>query len=128
MIVYYFDEVGRYSGYGESATLPAGATDKEPATETDIFDGEMWVSDGSAIPQKLSRAQARGALIFAGLIDQVQPSIDAISDPIQRALAQNDWDNRLEFERDHPQLLAMAAALSLTDEDLDQLFIEGAKL
>lgn len=80
------------------------------------------------IPQKLSRAQARAALIMAGLIDQVQPSIDAISDPLQRALAQNDWDNRLEFERDHPQLLAMAAALGLTDEDLDQLFIEGAKL
>ena len=78
--------------------------------------------------QKLSRAQARGALILAGLIDHVQPALDAIEDPLQRALAQNDWDNRLEFERDHPQLLAMAAALQLTDEELDQLFIEGAKL
>lgn len=80
------------------------------------------------VPQKLSRAQARGALILAGLIDHVQPALDAISDPLQRALAQNDWDNRQDFERDHPQLLAIAAALGLTDEQLDQLFIEGAKL
>ncbi|OPX57077.1 hypothetical protein SAMN02745127_02061 [Oceanospirillum multiglobuliferum] len=80
------------------------------------------------IPQKLSRAQARGALILAGLIDHVQPALDAIEDPLQRALAQNDWDNRMEFERTHPQLLAIADALGLTDDQLDQLFIKGAKL
>lgn len=80
------------------------------------------------VPQKLSRAQARGALILAGLIDHVQPAIDAIEDPLQRALAQNDWDNRLEFERPHPQLLAIAGALGLTDEQIDNLFITGATL
>lgn len=84
--------------------------------------------DKPIVPQVLSRAQARGALILAGLIDQVQPAIDSIEDPLQRALVQNDWDNRLDFQRDYPNLLTIASAIELTDEQIDQLFIEGAKL
>lgn len=97
-------------------------------TSTGEFSEPVHVDQGVYVPQKLSRAQARGALILAGLIDHVQPALDAISDPLQRALAQNDWDNRLEFERTHPQLLAIAGALGLTDEQIDQLFITGATL
>lgn len=84
--------------------------------------------DKPIVPQVLSRAQARGALILAGLIDQVQSAIDSIEDPLQRALVQNDWDNRLDFQRDYPHLLSIASAMGLTDEQIDQLFIEGAKL
>ena len=80
------------------------------------------------VPQSLSRAQARAALILAGLIDQVQPAIDTIADPLQRALVQNDWDNRSTFDRDNPTLLALAEALGLTDAQLDDLFVQGAKL
>lgn len=79
------------------------------------------------VPQSLSRAQARAALILAGLIDQVQPAIDTIADPLQRALVQNDWDNRSTFDRDNPTLLSLSSALGLTDAQLDGLFIEGAK-
>ena len=79
-------------------------------------------------PQKITRAQARAVLIIKGLIGYVQPSIDAIEDPIERALAQNDWDERLHFERSNPFLAAMAAKLGLTDAQLDELFIEGDKL
>ena len=91
-------------------------------------EGQIQNEQGDYIPQKLSRAQARGALILVGLIDQVQTAIDTIEDPLQRALLQNDWDNRQDFQRDYPQLLTIATALGLTDEQIDQLFIEGAKL
>ena len=81
----------------------------------------------AAIPS-ITRAQAKAALIISGLIAQVQPAIDAIPDPLQRALAQNDWDERLHFERSNPTLAAMAAALGMTDVQLDDLFALAASL
>lgn len=81
----------------------------------------------AAIPS-ITRAQAKAALIISGLIGQVQPAIDAIPDPLQRALAQNDWDERLTFERSNPTLAAMAAALGMTDAQLDDLFALAATL
>lgn len=81
----------------------------------------------AAIPS-ITRAQAKAALIISGLIAQVQPAIDAIPDPLQRALAQNDWDERLHFERSNPTLAAMAAALGMTDAQLDDLFALAASL
>lgn len=87
-----------------------------------------YLPESSRVPQSITRAQAIGALILAGLDELVQPAIDAIPDPVQRKLAQNDWDNRLHFERDNPTLNALAAVLGLTDTQLDNLFIAGVAL
>lgn len=127
MIVYYFDAAGRYSGYGESATLPVGATDKEPANETDIFDGEMWVSDSSAIPQKLTARQARLALHNIGKLAEVPAAIAALSEP-QKTNAEIEWEYATHIERSNPFVAVLASALQLTDEQIDLLFIEGVKL
>lgn len=76
----------------------------------------------------ITRAQAKAALIISGMISMVQPAIDAIPDALQRALAQNDWDERLHFERNNPTLAAMAGALGMTDAQLDDLFALAATL
>lgn len=100
-------------------------------TERDATPEEITAAQAAAaraaIPS-ITRAQAKAALIIAGLIAQVQPAIDAIPDPLQRALAQNDWDERLHFERSNPTLAAMAAALGMTDVQLDDLFALAASL
>jgi hypothetical protein len=80
------------------------------------------------VPHSITRAQAIGALILAGLDEAVEPAIQAIPDPVQRKLALNDWHNRLHFERDNSTLAAMAAALGLSDAQLDELFIKAAQL
>ena len=80
------------------------------------------------IPKKVTRRQARQALRLAGLLHLVQPAIDAIPDPVQRDLAQIEWDDSLEFERDRPLVMQIARALGLTDAQLDQLFITAATL
>lgn len=85
-------------------------------------------ADKRANIKPITRAQAKAALIINGLIGNVQPAIDAIEDPMTRALAQNDWDERLTFERDNPTLVGMAAALGMTDEQLDALFVQAATL
>ena len=86
------------------------------------------IADKRASIKPITRAQAKAALIINGLIGNVQPAIDAIEDPMTRALAQNDWDERLTFERDNPTLVGMAAALGMTDEQLDALFVQAATL
>ncbi|MGB3069286.1 MAG: hypothetical protein WBC18_12095, partial [Ottowia sp.] len=76
-----------------------------------------------SVPQVVTRRQARRALALGGLLDLVQPAIEAIPDPTQRALAQIDWDDATDFRRDDATLLMLAAALGLTEEQLDDLFI-----
>lgn len=76
-------------------------------------------------PQVVSRFQARAALHLAGLLEQVEALMAA---PETDALWRLAWADAIEFRRDSPTLVAMAAALSLTDEQLDQLFITAAGL
>jgi hypothetical protein len=83
---------------------------------------------GPAVPASVTRRQAKQALALAGLLDQVQPAIDAIEDPVTRALAQIEWDDSVEFQRSRPLLIELATAIGLSVEQLDQLFITAAQL
>lgn len=74
-------------------------------------------------PQVVSRFQARAALHLAGLLTAVEA---LMADPATDMLARLAWTDAQEFRRTSPTLLAMASALSLTDEQLDQLFITAA--
>lgn len=74
-------------------------------------------------PQVVSRFQARAALHLAGLLDQVEA---LMADPATDTLARLAWTDAQEFRRTSPTLLAMSSALSLTDAQLDQLFITAA--
>lgn len=83
---------------------------------------------GAVMPGVVTRRQARQALVLAGLIDQVQPIIDAIVDPMQRRLAQVAWDDSADFKRDDPFLIKVGIALSLTENQIDDLFVTAASL
>ncbi len=74
-------------------------------------------------PQVVSRFQARAALHLAGLLTSVEA---LMADPATDTLARLAWTDAQEFRRTSPTLLAMASALSLTDEQIDQLFITAA--
>lgn len=76
----------------------------------------------------VTKRQGRQQMILMGTIDQVQTGIDAISDPVQKALVQSFWDDSTQYERNHPQMIQLAQAMGLTDEQLDNAFIEAAKL
>lgn len=82
----------------------------------------------STVPQEVTRRQARQALRLAGKLDMVQPAIDAIADPLQRGLMQDEWDESVMFQRRRPSLMQMGAAIGLTEADMDQLFILAATL
>lgn len=117
-------------GCGESWLVPE---ESYPAPEgfTPADLGKYEFADGAVrlkVPAEITRAQTIAALILAGKDGLVQPAIDAIEDPVQRKLAQNDWDNRLTFQRSNPTLIALATAIGMTSEQLDQMFTLGATL
>ncbi len=84
------------------------------------------VSPGA--PAVVTRAQGKAALISADLWPQVLAYVDGIADPTQQALARVALDDTTEWRRDSPTLAAAAAALGLSDEDLDGLFITASAI
>lgn len=95
--------------------------------------GNTWappemVAPVVVVPQVVTRRQARQALLLAGRLQDVQPAIDAIADPVQRGMVQIEWDDSQEFQRTRPTLIALATAIGMAAEDLDSLFAQAAQL
>ena len=88
-----------------------------------------YVPPPPEVPASVTRRQGKQALLMAGLLSNVQPAIDAISDPIQRGLIQIEWDDSQIFERHRPSVIGLAAAIGLTTpKQVDALFIAADKL
>lgn len=64
-----------------------------------------------------SRFQAKAALAAAGLLSQVETAV-ASADPT----AQLAWAEAIEFRRNSPTILALAAVVGLTETQIDDLF------
>lgn len=113
-----------------AAQLGGSAIASDSAAPGDTYDGEAFARPAPVVqvPQQVTRRQARQALLRAGLLGNVQPAIDAIEDATQRGLAQIEWDDSQVFERQRPLLIALAAAIGLDSDDLDELFVTAATL
>lgn len=85
--------------------------------------------DAAAVPSTVSARQIRLWLIQHGVsLSQVDAAIASISDPMQRDSVQVEWEYAPYVERSHPMLIPLAAALGLTESQVDQAFIEAAGL
>ena len=82
----------------------------------------------SGAPQSVSRAQGKLALIQAGLWPAAIAFVDGIADPAQKAYAEVALNDTQEWRRDSPFLASAAAALDLSEEQLDTLFITAGGL
>lgn len=81
------------------------------------------------IPQQVTMAQARKALILSGVsITAVNAAIAAIVDPVERQLAETDWEYATTMRRQSPLVTSLAPVLGLTDEEIDDLFVLAATL
>ena len=69
--------------------------------------------------------QAREAIRRAGLLGAVETYInDAATDP----LVKSAWEYALVFKRTSPTILAVAAAMGWTDDELDSLFVTASQI
>ena len=69
----------------------------------------------------VSRAQARLALLAAGLLDDIEAAVAEGDRATQIA-----WADATTFRRDSPTLSAIAAAIGMSDDDIDDLFRAAA--
>lgn len=109
--------------------IPAGYTLEQPEPGQ-AWDGDGWVTPPPAppsVPGSITMRQARLCLHKHGMLAGVQPAIDALPEPDKTA-AQIEWDYSATVERDRGFVLTIAESLGLTDEQLDELFIEAATL
>lgn len=79
------------------------------------------------VPFEVTMRQARLALLGAGLLDDVEAAINAMSDPAKTA-ARIEWDYSNTLRRDHPLVATLGAGLGLTSGQLDDLFIAAGAL
>ena len=82
---------------------------------------EEWALRKRRESMKVTRFQAKAAMMQAGLLDDIQEVIEASEDPLV-ALA---W-GEAGFERLSPFVMQMQAAIELTDSQLDELFDAAA--
>lgn len=77
------------------------------------------------VPQQVTRAQGKAALITVGLWDAVLEYVDSITDQTEKALALVALNDTTHWQRNSPFLNSAATALGLSSEDLDSLFIQA---
>lgn len=129
-----FEDV-KYTKSGEIAAIVDGvrATIPDDMTNRHRVMLAEWVAGGgkiapytpppALIPQKVSRFQARAALLMEGLLATVEAAISD-ADP----LVQMAWADAQEFQRHSPTINAMATALGLSDEQVDDLFVKASEI
>ena len=81
----------------------------------------------SVVPEKVTMRQARLALHKAGILSSVQSAIDDLPDP-HRTEAQIEWDYSSEMYRHRDFVQMLGSQLGLTEEQIDDLFIQAATL
>lgn len=78
----------------------------------------------NAVPQEVSRFQAKAALALAGKLAQADAAVAASNDPI----LQLAWAEAATFKRNSPGIAALAPAIGLDDAALDALFTTAARI
>jgi hypothetical protein len=96
-----------------------------------------WVAEGNEpepyqeeplpIPTIVDMAQARLALLEAGLLNKIAPAIQALPSP-QKEAAEIEWEYRKSVSRKSPLVQMVAQVLQLDEKGLDKLFVRASQL
>ena len=140
-MIYLFKDGSGYQQFPEPAPGSSPYLEVTGTTEQRILNGDRYrlVSNGEVIEfpaqaeidaedaaaalaaerasMVVSRFQARAALLQNNLLDTASGAI-AQAD----AMSQLAWEDAQEFRRNSPLVISIGGALSLTDEQLDDLF------
>ncbi len=122
---HFVDNLGKYLGGFVGVEPPEGAIEVPfaPDDARQIWGGSEWGAVPVTVPETVTPRQARLALIAAGLDDDVDAYFAAQPKAVQVA-----WEFATEYHRDDPIISAAAAAIGLTGQQVDDLFIQAAAL
>lgn len=80
------------------------------------------------VPEQVSRAQGKAALITAGLWPDVLAYVESLADPTEKALAEVALNDTTHWRRDSPTMQSIADALQVSSEKMDELFRNASKI
>jgi len=119
---------------GLEVTIDGGfALREKRPSEHHMWENGEWV-DKTPEPEPapeppLTARQLRLGLVRNGFaLDQVEATIAAIEDEQDRAVANVEWEHASQFERTHPLLRQVAAALGLSEGQIDAMWEQALAL
>ena len=86
-----------------------------------------FVLPQQSCPQEITMRQARLALLDIGLLSNVTTAINSLPEP-DKTKAQIEWEYSNALQRDNPFVAVLGAALGLSSQDIDNLFITAKGL
>lgn len=117
--------IGIYRVVYEDFVIPDGKRIKEYTYQ---IEGDVAIASPVfedipvVVPQVVSRAQGKAALLQAGLLGLVEHYIENLQGD-QKTMALIAFNDTTEWRRDSPFLAQAASALGMTQEHLDNLFL-----
>lgn len=111
--------------------------DQDPPHEGNwLWNGESFVELIPAkpeVPPVVSMRQAKIALVMSdpinaigsNALESITQTIDGLPEP-DRTVAKITWEYAVDVERSNPLIEQVAAMLSLSNDDIDALFIKAA--
>lgn len=110
-------------------TGPTYSIDHEKARVVGVFELQPAEPSPPSVPANVSARQIRLWLIQRGVsMAAVDAAINALPDAAEREAVQVEWEYAPYVERTHPMLVPLAAALGLTEEQVDQAFVEASTI
>jgi hypothetical protein len=110
----------------ESLDFQPGLVDASGGRIGDQWDGASFqpATPAQRVPEAVSMRQARRALLDASLLSSVESAFAGLAGTEGDA-ARIDWQYATEVRRDSQLVASMAAALGLTSEQVDALFVQA---
>ena len=82
-------------------------------------------------PASVTPRQIRRWLITnygPGIMDQITAAMEAIEDPVHRAIAKSDWEFASAIYRNDSLLIQFAQMLGFSEEQMDRAFEEASRI
>lgn len=132
-------EKGYYTGFSldidDNSGVPFGFTLTPPLPteegEWAVFNGRSGVTTippvNTKVPASITMRQARLQLHAIGKLSKVQEEISKLPEP-PRTEAQIEWDYASVVERGSKFVALLTPLLGLTEDEMDELFIQASTL
>lgn len=100
---------------------------ERPTPEHVAQEDGSWVIPPTPVPQTVTMRQARLAMLYAGIHDEVEAMIAAMEGEEGRT-AQIEWAHADVVRRDWPLVDLLSSQLSMSSEQVDDLFIYAGSI